>query len=505
MPTWTDKLLQEVIRSILDAYYEPQFSHFSHGFRPGRGCHTALQHIVTKWTGTRWFIEGDIAACFDRLDHTVMLNILRERIHDNRFLRLIETVLQAGYLEDWRYHATRSGSPQGGVVSPILSNIYLNKLDEFVVQTLLPTYTRGTARRRNKRYRALQQQVRLHRQRGQWLAARRLRKQLQRLPSTDPQDPGYRRLRYVRYADDWLLGFSGPRAEAEEIKRRLGEFLHTTLKLELSQDKTLLTHATTHAARFLGYEIVNQYADDQHDRHGRRSLNGSIGLRLPLSVLEQKCASYCHRNRPAYRAALFHDTDFSILSRYQAEYRGLVQYYLLAHNVSWLWKLHWVMKQSLLKTLAAKHQTSVARMARKYRATTQTPHGVLQCLQVTVARRDKPPLVARFGGLPLRRRKEAFLDDQLPLTMSTPRNELIKRLLADRCELCGSQEHCQVHHIRKLADLKVKGRREKPVWVQVMAARRRKTLVVCRACHVAIHAGRPTPQPSRTEDHQRAG
>lgn len=320
LPTWTDKLLQDVIRLILDAYYEPQFSPHSHGFRPDRGCHTALSEGEQTWTGTKWFIEGDIRACFDRLDKDVLVGILRDRVHDNRFIRLIQQRLDAGYLEDWRYHPTLSGCPQGGVCSPVLSNIYLDRLDTYVAEHLLPAYTRGDKRQRS-----------------------------------------------------------------------------------------------------------------------------------PL-------------------------------------------YYLLAQNVSWLWDLHRVMRSSLLKTLAHKHKGSVAKIARKYRALAETPHGPLRCLQITVPREGKPPLVARYGGLPLRRQAHAALTD-LPLTIKRrpARSKLLTRLLADTCEVCGSTEQVEVHHVRKLADLNRPGRADKPWWAWLMAARRRKTLVVCRACHQAIHAGRPHP------------
>jgi retron-type reverse transcriptase len=147
LPSWSDKLLQEVIRSLLEAYYEPQFSSRSHGFRPGRGCHSALAEISDSWRGTAWFIEGDISQCFDRLDHSIVRSILAEKIHDNRFLRLIDGLLQAGYLEDWRYHETLSGAPQGGVLSPLLSNIYLDRLDKYVETELLPAHNRGDRRK----------------------------------------------------------------------------------------------------------------------------------------------------------------------------------------------------------------------------------------------------------------------------------------------------------------------------------------------------------------------
>src|SRR5215472_1007871 len=166
IPTWSDKLLQEVIRSILEAYYEPQFSRHSHGFRPGRGCHTALGEITRHWRGVKWYIEGDLVQCFDRLDHSVLLSILSERLHDRRFLRLLSDLLQAGYLEDWKCHATLSGSPQGGVVSPILSNIYLDRLDQFVETMLLPAYNHGNRRRLYRPYMALLNAARRQRDAG---------------------------------------------------------------------------------------------------------------------------------------------------------------------------------------------------------------------------------------------------------------------------------------------------------------------------------------------------
>lgn len=493
IPTWTDKLLQEVIRLILVAYYEPQFSPHSHGFRPDRGCHTALREMEQTWTGTKWFIEGDIKGCFDRLDHQVLIEILRENLHDNRF---IQQLLKAGYLEEWRYSPTLSGSPQGGVVSPILSNIYLDRLDKYVERELLPAFTRGEQRQRNPEYNRLRVREQYYRKQGNREKALELRRQRKQLPERDPLDPDYRRLRYVRYADDFCLGFAGSKEEAEKIKHQLKTFLQEQLKLELSEEKTLITHASTQSARFLGYELTVQYRDDKRDHTDRRCINGHVALRVPAKAIENKCALYMQHGKPHHRAELLSDDDFSIIAHYQAEYRGFVQYYVLAQNVSWLWKLHWVMRASLLKTLAHKHQRSVSKMARKYQAITETPHGQMKCLEKVVPREGKKPLVARFGGIPLRRQPQASLTDQLaPLQKRPARNELLKRLLADTCELCTSTHRVEVHHIRKLADLHKPGRIDKPLWIRVMAARRRKTLIVCQECHQAIHAGKPTRKP----------
>ena len=491
IPTWTDKLLQEVIRMILEAYYEPQFSDHSHGFRPDRGCHTALNEVVTHWTGARWFVEGDIKGCFDNIDHEVLLSVLSEKLHDNRFLRLLKYLLKAGYLEDWTYGRTLSGTPQGGVVSPILANVYLDRLDKFVETVLIPAHTQGTERRRNLTWKALNSQMSYHRGRGNHAQALGLRKQMQQLPSGDPNDPGYRRLRYVRYADDFVLGFIGPKAEAGQIKDSLETFLRDTLKLELSTEKTLITHATSQAARFLGYELINQQANDKHDPTGRRKVNGRIGLRVPAKVIEQHCSAYMGNGKPAHRGGLIHDDDFSIVSRSQAEFRGVIQYYLLALNVSRLGRLQWVMSQSLTKTLAAKHKTTRREVLRRYKSVAQTEHGERACLKVVVERGNgKRPLETQFGGIPLKRNRQAILVDQQPQRYRFHRNELIKRLLADECELCGSTVDIQVHHVRALRDLNVKGQGQKSEWIQIMAARRRKTLVVCQLCHMDIHAGR---------------
>jgi len=504
LPSWSDKLLQEVIRQLLEAYYDCQFSDHSHGFRPGRGCHTALSTIKQTWNGTRWFLEGDIKACFDRIDHGVLLSILGEKLHDNRFLRLVRHLLQAGYLEDWHYHKTLSGSPQGGVVSPILSNIYLDKLDTLVEQTLLPKYNRGETRRINPQYRLIYKRLYRRRKAGKPREAKALAKQLRTLPQGDSADPNYRRLRYIRYADDTLFGFAGPKAEAEAIKQQLKEFLQDTLKLELSEEKTLITHAKTEAARFLGYEIVAQQGNDQLDQHGKRCINGVIGLRVPIDAIDARCRLYMKRNKPIHRPALLFESDYTIIDRYQAEYRGMVQYYLLAYNVCRLSKLHFVMERSLTRTLANKHKSTAKQMRNKYRSTIETPYGPMKCLKVTVERENgKKPLVTYFGGIPLRRQKEVILHDQTPRMFDGTRSELVKRLLAEICEMCGSKEDIEVHHIRKLADLNVEGRPEKPAWVKRMAARRRKTLVVCQDCHDAIHTGRPTRQFSRT-GHRRA-
>lgn len=488
IPTWGDKLLQEVMREILEAYYEPQFSNHSHGFRPNRGCHTALQEIQI-WKGTRWFIEGDISKYFDTIDHDVLLKILEKNIHDGRFLRLISNMLKAGYLDDWKFNQTISGAPQGGVISPLLANIYLNEFDQWIENTLIPQYTKGKRQKSNPAYNRMNAEISKARKNRNIQTAHKLEVERRNIPSVDPYDENYRRCRYVRYADDFLIGFTGSKADAEEIKAAMHNFLENELRLELSQEKTLITNASSQAAKFLGYEIKAQRANDYIDPKGRRGANGAIALLVPAKVIESKCQSFKRNGKVTHRNALLQDDDFSIVQQFQAEYRGLVQYYILAQNLSWFSTLYWVMETSLLKTLACKHRSSMKKQKKKYRTTTTSTSGKeVPCLQVVVPRPGKKPLVATWGGISLVRKRKAIIEDK-PYKVYGGRTELVKRLLADTCELCGSKENIEVHHIRKLADVKNKGLLNSPTWAQVMAAGNRKTLVVCRECHVAIHNG----------------
>jgi group II intron reverse transcriptase/maturase len=475
-----------VVRLLLEAYYEPQFSDHSHGFRKGRGCHTALREVQNTWTGSVWFIEGDISDCFGSVDHEILIGILSEKILDNRFLRLVRNMLKAGYMEDWEYRETLSGTPQGGVVSPLLSNIYLHKLDEFVEKELIPQHTRGKVRKLNRVYGRLADRRWYARQCGDREIAREMAKQMRTLPSRDPMDPGFRRLFYVRYADDHLLGFSGPKAEAEEIKAKLAAFLRETLALELNASKTLITHARTRAARFLGYDITIQRSATKLTK-GQRSATGRVALRVPGDVVTAQCARYRRRGKPWHRDALQNLSDYDIVRIFGAEYRGVVNYYLLAQNVWRLGKLRWNAGTSMLKTLAAKHKSTVTKMAERHKAKVITASGPRTCYEARIKREGKPDLVARFGGIPLQHDRRAFIREPVPVHSAAPHKELIHRLRKRRCELCEQGTTVAVHHIAKLADLGKTGP-EQPAWAALMAKMRRKTLIVCVACHEYVHA-----------------
>ncbi len=496
IPTWNDKMVQEVIRMVLTAYYEPQFSPFSHGFRPRKGCHSALRQIHHSWKGTKWFIEGDIKGCFDNIDHNILLNILARDIKDNRFLKLIHQMLKAGYMEDWRYQATYSGTPQGGIVSPILANIVLNELDNFVQTELFPAYNKGKRRRINPEYQRIQKRIQYARKKGRWETVKKLEHYRRELPSGDPYDPDYRRIRYCRYADDFLIGYIGTCKEAEEIKEKVKAFLKT-IKLDLSEEKTLITHATTNKARFLGYDIHIAIDNNQmtvQDRgqttYRRRALNMVPILAVPQDVARHWQMKYMKNGKPTNRPELLQCSDMEIVTTYGREFQGIVNYYSLAHNVSRsFYPVKHVFMESAARTLANKHKTSRRKIYAKYKR--RSEHGV----KALIVERPNPnnpdkPYRAKFGDKPIRVTFETILKDKKQ-EFYLGQSELVNRLLTGTCELCGSADRIQAHHVRKLADVRKKYRNNPsaPAWTKFMMARHRKTVVVCYQCHHKIHSG----------------
>jgi len=508
IPTWSDKLLQEALRSLLEPYYEQKFSDHSHGFRPKRSCHTALREIARTWKGTVWFIEGDIQGCFDNIDHKVLASIIAEDIHDGRLIKLIENLLKAGYMENWQRHETPSGTPQGGIISPLLANIYLDRLDRFIEDTLIPQYTRGKERRRNPEYQRNQVELAKAKRQRDAEAILKLKKEQRTLHSKDRMDPDYRRLKYVRYADDFLLGFNGPKTEAESIKATLEAFLRDELRLEMSAQKTLITHAGNEQARFLGHEISITWANTRLEPGPRnrleaaRTVNGCITLRVPRKVVDQVRATYSKGGKIVHRAEITNDDDYTIIQRYQSILRGLYNYYCMAHNVSRrMGDVRYILETSLTKTLAHKHQISVRQVYQKYQNV--DPVTGLMTLTVTIPRDDKKPLRADFGGLHLTRKPVGMGNTDLTLDHlwhqhANDRSEAVLRLRFQECVMCGTHDRPVVmHHIRKLADLNKPGQRPKPEWARIMSARKRKYIPVCQKCHNDIHAGRPTTPHQR--------
>lgn len=484
LPSFTDKLVQEAMRMLLEAYYEPRFSQYSHGFRPGRSCHTALRQLQYTCRSTKWWIEGDIKGCFDNIDHKILENILAKDIQDHRFLKLIRQMLKAGYLEDWQYHQTYSGTPQGGIISPLLANIYLHQFDDFMEDLVKEYRTSNKTRKYNPEYNRLSQLIAQSRQRGDKQEAARLAKTKRKLPVRDAMDP-FIRVRFCRYADDFIVSVIGPKATALEIKRRMSTFLKEQLNLTLSPDKTLITHHTR-KAHFLGFNITiynnNDYIEKDALGRIKRNRAGIVGLEVPRSVQVKWVRKYSRKGKPHAKIHLISQHPHNIITAYGLELRGLYQYYKPAHNVAArLYPIKWVMNQSLCKTLAEKYKTTVRKIAKQFRY-----EGKAVGLGYVTEREGKKPLHATFGTHAMKRQPFSTKSDIDQKRIAyRPRTQLVDRMLANQCEICGAKQHIEVHHIRAMKD--VAG--NKTGWQQLMSAMRRKTLVVCRPCHNKIHNG----------------
>ncbi|BAE81839.1 hypothetical protein DSY4652 [Desulfitobacterium hafniense Y51] len=504
IPSFDDKLVQECVRLLLEAVYEGSFAKTSHGFRPNHSCHTALSQVQVCFTGVKWFVEGDIKGFFDNINHEVMIGILAEHIKDERFLRLIRKFLKAGYLEDWQYHNTYSGTPQGGIISPILANIYLDKLDRYM-EELKKRFDKGKARA------VYPETYELEKKRG--VLAKKLRntnseeekqvltekiREIDRkkltIPYSDPFDTSFKRLQYVRYADDFLIGVIGSKEDAIAIKEQVKAFVADMLILELSDEKTLITHSEKRA-RFLGYDIyVRRSAATKKDKTGRlcRHLNGTVCLEMPTELMRKKLLEYGAMTiektvygkdnwKAKARYYLKDNDDLEILDQYNSEIRGFRNYYRIANNAAHASSFGYIMQYSMFKTFATKYRTTMRRMIGKLR--TGKNFGV----RFTDKKgKTKTRLFYNEGFARKPLQKNAVVDVIPKTVMYSSKTSLMARLSAGQCELCGKTDcEIEIHHVRKLKDLKGKS-----YWERFMIARNRKTLALCLDCHEKLHSGK---------------
>lgn len=501
IPTFNDKLLQEVVRMILEAIYEGSFDNNSHGFRPKRSCHTALQQIQKSFNGTRWFIEGDIKGFFDNINHNTLIDILRKRIDDERFLRLIRKFLNAGFIENWVFNKTYSGTPQGGIISPILANIYLDQLDTYM-REYIQKFNKGKERADNpervkfeygKSRAVLKLKAVTDREERKFIVKeiKHFDKERAKIPCGVDMDANFRRLKYVRYADDFLCAVIGTKKEAEAIKQDIKKFLAEKLSLELSDEKTLITHGRK-SAKFLGYEIyIRKSVLTKRNKAGRltRPFNNKVYLKMPTQVIRKKLLDYgaleikMHNGKefykPKHRPYLINSDDLEILERYNAEIRGIYNFYSIANNCHSLHTFKYIMEYSMYKTYASKYRSSVVQICKKYKK-----DGVFT---VSYKNRKGQTLKRQFYHDGFKRKKQEYGDcyDRLPVQYFYHGTSLIDRLKANRCELCGKENvKLDMHHVRKLKDLQ-----GKEDWERHMIARKRKTIALCRSCHKKVHYG----------------
>ncbi len=499
IPSFEDKLVQEVIRMILESIYEGHFEWTSHGFRPNKSCHTALTQIQKTFSGTKWFIEGDIKGFFDNINHNVLINTLKERIADERFIRLIRKFLNAGYIEDWKLHKTYSGTPQGGLISPILANIYLDKFDKYIKE-YSESFNKGKERQSNTEYKRLEnkrsrlvRKVKTEENESVRInmidEIRKVEKEIVRTPYGLNMDETFKRLKYVRYADDFIIGVIGSKDECMQIKANITIFMNEKLDLELSEEKTLITHAQE-SAKFLGYEVsIRKSQSLRHNKNGvlRRPFNGRIVLRVANEVVKNKLLAYNaisvqqYRGKEAWkpitRTYMVGMNPEDIMAQYNAEIRGFYNYYSIANDISYLGNsFGHNMKYSMFKTIARKQNLTLGKAVKKLRK------GKDFMVSYIDKKGQKRSRVFYNEGFKRKTAKFQPQCDNIPNTNITPFHTLIERLKSEKCELCGAEGRLTMHHVRTLKDLK--GQNE---WEQLMIKKRRKTLAVCETCNTKIH------------------
>lgn len=467
-----DKIVQEVIRMILEPIFEPRFSDNSHGFRPNKSCHTALKQVKTQFGAVTTIIEGDITKCFDSFDHQVLIDLIKREINDERFIQLIWKAIRAGYME---FHTTEHsiiGTPQGSIISPILSNIYLSELDKFV-EELKASYDKGTRARINPVYKSLENKRQRANKAGDFQTGIQLLKQMQLVKSRLPNDPNFRRLYYVRYADDWIIGIRGPLTDAKGILLQIKSMLNT-LKLDLSEEKTKITNPRKVSALFLGTEIrISRHFKATLGKHNQMIKSVSqIRLLAPMSKIFSKLHSAGFLDLTNKRGIpkflwLPNEKD-DIIKLYNSVIRGYTNYYSFTHNYPRVASsIEHILRTSCARLLAAKFKIhSVARVIAKYGMNLKGGDNV------GLIKPSYKTQTWNFKTQPSDKIKAMYTPHLAPHPLS-----------GLTCAKCGTDEHIEMHHVRLLSDLNPKLSEID----KLMAKRRRKQIPLCRACHLDHH------------------
>lgn len=502
-----DKVIQQAMKLVLEIVLEPKFSNCSHGFRPGRGCHTALREI-REWKGVSWFVEGDIKGFFDNIDHNLLSGLLDRHFDEPRLRHLYWKFVKAGYIEfDMTrevFVATDKGVPQGGIISPLLSNLILHELDRHM-ENLSEEYERKSEGQ--KPYFKSMDYHKLT------MAISRSRKKISKLKLTNSNfdslrascktliklrrrikslihNPEFVKIRYVRYADDWLVGVWGSKAVAKDVKLQAQQLLET-LKLELSIEKTLITNARAGRAKFLGTFIKimasNKFTllrGSKNNNARKRIQVGNLWMTAPILEIVKKLESkgfllrrgnrWLPKSIGTFTALPIRD----IIIRYLAIISGITNYYSFTDNKLRLNKIHWILKESLRKTISRKLKCN----RRKFL------HSFGRNITLTIKRKDKVEKKLSFQSPDLKRTPMLFLGAASfkdPYTI-VHRWIRTKSSFGQACANCNSWDNIEMHHVKHIRTINLKLNS----FDQLLARVNRKQVPLCRRCHADVHAGK---------------
>jgi group II intron reverse transcriptase/maturase len=483
-----EKLVQEIMRMVLEAIYEPNFKETSFGFRPKLGCHSALRFVFTKFKGCAWWIEGDIKGCFDNIPHDKLMELLSDRIKDQRFLQLIRKALNAGYLLDLKASAPNYdivGTPQGSIVSPILANIYLHQLDEFV-EKLKSNFDVCGKRKRHPIVSQLRWQMTKAKKAGDSKKVRQLAVEKRNSPNKLINSDN-KKLMYVRYADDWIIAVNGSRTEAKEILVKVTLFLKDK-GLTVSPTKTKITNTYKENALFLGTNIshskVTTYSLHKKGKLQRNS--GFIVLNAPMDRIYKKLkeAGFMLNHRGRTRVSWQHLEIRQIITLANSIIRGYENYYSFVLNKGKLCSyVYYIIKDTVLRTLASKLSlSSRAKVIKKF-----GPY-ISLFDQNKRDENNKPTLVTKLYKPSYRINLWDFKSNAVNTNIKALYASDLSLARLDNliCVVCGSGHKVEMHHIRAMKDIKHK----KGTLEYLMSKRRRKQIPVCRDCHMAHHSGK---------------
>lgn len=490
IPTLRDRIVQKAVAMVLEAIYETDFRPCSHGFRPNRSCISALRHVAYSYkAGADWIIEGDIKSCFDAIPHHILLDTLRKRIRDERFLVLISKFLKAGVMLEGQLRNTYSGTPQGGTVSPILANIVLHEFDtwlETVKDANPPRESRGTwEHRQTLEHKQLSHKIKYLRailRQGEPFPRRRTAtdikaelKQLEAVRRTTQPSERPRTIRYVRYADDFLIILSGmSKEEAQALKDEMSVWLQENLGLTMSQEKTLITHADE-KLRFLGYDL-----------QGLRNPNGTRWLRLSIPAEKQREVVDDLKKATRYR----HAPEYDVFSNVNAVVRGWCNYFRYANNASTVFgRLTGIVFWLTAHYMGRKHNVSIAKIIRKHYQ--RDPITGRKALSIARPNGKRLFLWNRYPQRASIYAPGGYAEDRKPVIYTVWADGRSQEKRADRiaavggrCEKCGAENvPLIIHHPKRLK------KAGKSTAAKAASGYEQASRVLCKVCHKAHHHG----------------
>jgi group II intron reverse transcriptase/maturase len=508
IPCFEDKLVQKCVEVILTCIYngdhQPSFSEHSYGFRPNLGCHNALKYMNTAFNGCIWIIKADVKAFFDEVDHQLLVKFLRQRITDERFIRLIWKFLKCGFIEDGVLHKSKKGTPQGGNLSPMLANVYLHEFDMFMENLM---QNMGCEMIANLQFQNIAGQLRLAERKlkesdqginelreHKKLRVENLSNQLSKLHSRVVKDLNKANIKYVRYADDWIIGLKCTHAIAKDIYSKCKDFFEKDLNLQWNASKSILQKSTKKDLEFLGVylsfvrkrQVRSQYVKIKGKKRLKRVIyKNYVNFKMNANDVFKKLhgKGFVNEKYKPISNKSFVNLDVHEIARiYKTTLTGIANYYGFVHNAGVLNKIHYYLFVSLGKTLAHKFKSSKARIYKKYGNRVLTFKGI---------GKTKDIVIPMYGGHTRNTwnfKTKIIKDDKVPMA------EIIKNrqstwLNLEECCICnykkqkpGEIEMHHVKHIRKLGK-KVHG------FTKAMRMLNRKQIPVCLTCHHKIHRG----------------